>query len=134
MQGSPEGECSSPRLTFRTRLVNSILGLKSPSVQSVSVPGDYLNDYALPPSRRNMARAPRPLSWGCVCTVAHPELPYSLLSYLLGPLITLRVTLRLYGPGFKLQNGFQLLSDSMNCDNIRGLAAIVYLENKLTAN
>ncbi|KAM9433242.1 bridge-like lipid transfer protein family member 1 isoform 4-T4 [Salvelinus alpinus] len=63
--GSPEGECSSPRLTFRTRLVNSILGLKSPSVQSVSIPGDYLNDYALPPSRGNMARAPRPLSWGC---------------------------------------------------------------------
>ncbi|CAB1331023.1 unnamed protein product, partial [Coregonus sp. 'balchen'] len=60
--GSPEGECSSPRLTFRTRLVNSILGLKS---QSVSVPGDYLNDYAPPQSRGNRARAPRPLSWGC---------------------------------------------------------------------
>ncbi|XP_034153444.1 transmembrane protein KIAA1109 homolog isoform X3 [Esox lucius] len=63
--GSPEGECSSPRLTFRKRLVNSILGLKSPSVQSVSVPGDYLNDYAPSQSRGNRARSPRPLSWGC---------------------------------------------------------------------
>ncbi|KAL0968995.1 hypothetical protein UPYG_G00220970 [Umbra pygmaea] len=59
--GSPEGECNSPRLTFRKRLVNSILGLKSPSVQSVSVPGDCTP----PQSRGNTARSPRPISWGC---------------------------------------------------------------------
>lgn len=131
LQGSTEGECSSPRLsprlTFRKRLVNTILGLKSPSVQSVSVPADYLSDYSPPQSRGNRARAPRPISWGCVCTVAHSQLPYPLVSYLLGPTITFRVALSVCRPCFKLQNRFQLLSYTMKCGNLRGQTKFYHL-------
>ncbi|XP_066575926.1 bridge-like lipid transfer protein family member 1 isoform X4 [Amia ocellicauda] len=57
----------SPRLTFKRRLVNHLLGL-SPKTQRFSFPAEFLNasaasDSAL--SKESNSRASRPLSWGC---------------------------------------------------------------------
>lgn len=57
----------SPRLTLKKRLVNHILGL-DPRPQSVSVPADY-SDCESPVLRAGSARAQRPLSWACVCSL-----------------------------------------------------------------
>lgn len=60
----------SPRLTLKKRLVNHILGL-SPRPQSVSAPAGYSDPLLL---RAGSARAQRPLSWSCVCSVIAPLL------------------------------------------------------------
>lgn len=60
---SPESQYS-PRLTFKRRLVNHILGL-SDRPQSVSAPADD-SHCASPRLRAGGARAQRPVSWACV--------------------------------------------------------------------
>lgn len=94
-----EGD-ASPRLSFRKRLVNSILGLNPMlSPLSPSSPTEYRDvsttssitraksrSVRLPPSasaQRN--RHPRPLSWGCVCTIEFSAgwLPLCLLTCLI---------------------------------------------------
>lgn len=65
----------SPRLTLKKRLVNHILGL-SPRPQSVSVPADR-SDCDSPVLRAGSARAQRPLSWSCVCSLQRRDSSFS---------------------------------------------------------
>ncbi|KAJ8281426.1 hypothetical protein GJAV_G00067550 [Gymnothorax javanicus] len=61
-----EGDCS-PRITFKRRLVNHLLGL-SPTPPRSPISAEFLNVFAVPDgkvAKAGQMRGSRPLSWGC---------------------------------------------------------------------